>query len=213
MDNIINNCIKYVEELFKNEYSGHDFFHTLRVYKLAKTIALKENANSFIVELASLLHDVDDVKISPNTHQNKDNARKFLIDNDVDYKTIELIVEIIDQVSFKGTDTVTPKTIEGKCVQDADRLDAIGAIGIARTFQFGGSHNRVMYDPNILHKLEMTETEYRNHVSTTVNHFYEKLFKLKDMMNTKTAMNIAIERHNFMEEYIDRFIDEFNGLK
>ena len=211
--NIIENAIKYVEDLFKNEYSGHDFFHTLRVYKLAKTIALKENANSFIVELASLLHDVDDVKISPNTHQNKDNARKFLIDNDVDNKTVELIVEIIDQVSFKGTDTVIPKTIEGKCVQDADRLDAIGAIGIARTFQFGGSHNRVMYDPNILPKLEMTETEYRNHVSTTVNHFYEKLFKLKDMMNTKTAMNIAIERHNFMKEYIDRFIDEFNGLK
>lgn len=211
--NIIENAIKYVEDLFKNEYSGHDFFHTLRVYKLAKTIALKENANSFIVELASLLHDVDDVKISPNTHQNKDNARKFLIDNDVDNKTVELIVEIIDQVSFKGTDTVVPKTIEGKCVQDADRLDAIGAIGIARTFQFGGSHNRVMYDPNILPKLEMTETEYRNHVSTTVNHFYEKLFKLKDMMNTKTAMNIAIERHNFMKEYIDRFIDEFNGLK
>ena len=211
--NIIENAIKYVEDLFKNEYSGHDFFHTLRVYKLAKTIALKENANSFIVELASLLHDVDDVKISPNTYQNKENARKFLIDNDVDNKTVELIVEIIDQVSFKGTDTVIPKTIEGKCVQDADRLDAIGAIGIARTFQFGGSHNRVMYDPNILPKLEMTETEYRNHVSTTVNHFYEKLFKLKDMMNTKTAMNIAIERHNFMEEYIDRFIDEFNGLK
>ena len=211
--NIIENAINYVKELFKNEYSGHDHFHTLRVYNLAKEIALKEKANSYIVELAALLHDVDDVKLSPLTTKNKDNARKFLTDNNVLKSDIELICNIIDEVSFKGTDSITPSTLESKCVQDADRLDAIGAIGIARAFAYGGNHNRVMYDPTDLPKLEMNEEEYRKHVSTTVNHFYEKLFKLKDMMNTKTAQNIAIKRHEFMNEYITRFMDEWNGLK
>ena len=210
---IIENAINYVEELFKNEYSGHDHFHTLRVYKLAKTIAKEEGANSDIVELAALLHDVDDVKLSPLTTKNKDNARKFLLNNNVKESDIELICNIIDEVSFKGSDSVTPTTLESKCVQDADRLDAIGAIGIARAFAYGGNHNRVMYDPNDLPNLNMNEEEYRKHVSTTVNHFYEKLFKLKDMMNTKTAIKIAIERHKFMEEYIDRFMAEWDGLK
>ena len=201
--NIIENAINYVKELFKNEYSGHDYFHTLRVYKLAKTIAKKEEANSYIVELAALLHDVDDVKLSPLTSKNKDNARNFLTSNNVDDSDIELICHIIDEVSFKGSDSVIPSTLESKCVQDADRLDAIGAIGIARAFAYGGNHNRVMYDPEDSPKLNMNEEEYRKHVSTTVNHFYEKLFNLKDMMNTKTAINMAIDRHEFMEEYID----------
>ena len=213
MNQIIDNCIKYVKELFKNEYSGHDYFHTLRVYKLAKTIALEEGANSDIVELAALLHDVDDVKLSPLTTKNKDNARKFLLNNNVNESDIDLICNIIDEVSFKGSDSVIPTTLESKCVQDADRLDAIGAIGIARAFAYGGNHNRVMYDPNDLPNLNMNEEEYRKHVSTTVNHFYEKLFKLKDMMNTKTAIKMAIERHKFMEEYIDRFMAEWDGLK
>ena len=211
--NIIENAINYVKELFKNEYSGHDYFHTLRVYKLAKTIAEKEGANSHIVELAALLHDVDDVKLSPLTSKNKDNARRFLCNNNVLEGDIDLICNIIEEVSFKGSDSVTPSTLESKCVQDADRLDAIGAIGIARAFAYGGNHNRVMYDPEDLPKLDMNEEEYRKHVSTTVNHFYEKLFKLTDMMNTKTAIKMAIERHKFMEEYIDRFMVEWDGLK
>ena len=211
--NIIENAINYVKDIFKNEYSGHDYFHTLRVYNLAKTIANKEGANSHIVELAALLHDVDDVKLSPLTAKNKDNARKFLLENNVKQNDIELICNIIDEVSFKGTDSVTPNTLESKCVQDADRLDAIGAIGIARAFAYGGNHNRVMYDPNDLPNLCMNEEEYRNHVSTTVNHFYEKLFILKDMMNTDTAKSMAVERHNYMVNYIDRFMNEWNGLK
>ena len=180
--NIIDNAINYIEQLFKNEYSGHDYFHTMRVYKLAKTIALEEGANCEIVELAALLHDVDDIKLSPLTSKNKDNARKFLLNNNVKETDIDLICNIIDEVSFKGSDSVIPITLESKCVQDADRLDAIGAIGIARAFAYGGNHNRVMYDPDIKPNLTMNEIEYRNHISTTLNHFYEKLFNLKNLM-------------------------------
>ena len=205
--------IKRVKEIFQNEFSGHDYFHTLRVYEMAKRIAEKEDANIEVVILASLLHDVDDFKLSPNTYENKDNARFILKENNISSDLIEVVCKIIDQVSFKGIDSVIPDTIEGKIVQDADRLDAIGAIGIARAFAYGGNHNRVMYNPEELPKLNMNETEYRNHVSTTINHFYEKLFTLKDLMNTKTAKNIAETREKYMKEYIDRFIDEWNGIK
>ena len=213
MKQIIDNGIKYVKEIFENEYSGHDFFHTFRVFKLAKEIAIIENANVEIVMLSALLHDVDDIKLSPNTNKNKDNARKFLENNNVEKDTIDLICNIIGEVSYKGKDTVPGKTLEARIVQDADRLDAIGAIGIARAFAYGGHHNRVMYDPDILPSLNMTEEEYRNHISTTVNHFYEKLFNLKDLMNTMAAKEIAIDRENYMKEYLSRFIDEWDGLK
>lgn len=213
MNQIINNCIKYVKELFKNEYSGHDYFHTLRVYKLAKEIAEIEKANLYIVSLVSLLHDVDDIKLSPNTNKNKDNARKFLENNNVKKEVIDFICDVIGEISYKGKDTVPGKTLEARVVQDADRLDALGAIGIARAFAYGGHHNRVMYDPDILPNLDMTEVEYRNHISTTINHFYEKLFNLKDLMNTETARKIAIDREKYMKEYIERFTKEWDGLK
>ena len=194
MNDIIKNCLTYIKDYFKNESSGHDYFHTLRGYKIATHIAKKEKANEDIVQLAALLHDVDDYKLSKNTYKNKDNARKFLEDNNLEENKINLICKIIDEISFKGTDSITPTSLEGKVVQDADRLDAIGAIGIARCFTFGGHHNRVMYDPEVTPNLSMNETEYRNHVSTTLNHFYEKLFKLKDLMNTTTAKKMAISR-------------------
>lgn len=213
MNQIIDNCIKYVKELFKNEYSGHDYFHTLRVYKLAKEIAEIEKANLYIVSLVSLLHDVDDIKLSPNTNKNKDNARKFLENNNVKKEVIDFICDVIGEISYKGKDTVPGKTLEARVVQDADRLDALGAIGIARAFAYGGHHNRVMYDPDILPNLDMTEVEYRNHISTTINHFYEKLFNLKDLMNTETARKIAIDREKYMKEYIERFTKEWDGLK
>ena len=213
MQLLIEKTIKFVEEIFKNEYSGHDYFHTMRVYNMALRIAKEENANTLIVSLAALLHDVDDVKLSPQTSKNKDNARKFLKDNNIDNKTIDLICEVIDQISYKGSESVSPNTLEGKCVQDADRLDAIGAIGIARAFAYGGNHNRVMHDPNELPTLNMNEAEYRNHVSTTINHFYEKLFNLKDLMNTKTAIKIAEERNKYMKEYIVEFMNEWEGIK
>ena len=213
MQNIIDNALEYVEEVFKTDYSGHDYFHTFRVYKMATNIAIKENADLEIVQLAALLHDVDDVKLSPETHINKDKARSFLTINSVNATNIETICQIIDEISYRGNDSVIPKTLEGKCVQDADRLDAIGAIGIARTFAYGGNHNRVMHNPNIKPNLDMDAEEYRNHISTTINHFYEKLFKLKDLMNTDTAKTIAQHRENFMKEYIFEFMDEWEGIR
>ena len=200
MEKIINS----VKEYFKNEYSDHDFFHTLRVYKTAKTIAILENADIEIVSLAALLHDVDDFKISKATYKNKDNARKILNENNFSNKEIDLICSIIDEISYKGSDSKPAQSIEGKIVQDADRLDAIGAIGIARAFTYGGNHNRMMYDPLVLPKLNMNEEEYRNHISTTINHFYEKLLNLKDLMNTSTGRKIAEERHNYMKGFLDR---------
>lgn len=213
MQNIIDNALEYVEEVFKTDYSGHDYFHTFRVYKMATNIAIKENADLEIVQLAALLHDVDDVKLSPKTHTNKDKARSFLTINNVNETSIERICQIIDEISYRGNDSVIPKTLEGKCVQDADRLDAIGAIGIARAFAYGGNHNRVMHNPNINLNLDMNAEEYRNHISTTINHFYEKLFKLKDLMNTDIARVIAQDRERYMKDYISEFMDEWEGIR
>ena len=213
MKQVIENALIYIKKYFENESSGHDYFHSLRVYKIAKRIAENENANIEIVSLAALLHDVDDIKLSYKTHKNKDNAKAFLKANNVDDNTIDLICNIINDISFKGIESKPSNILEGRIVQDADRLDAIGAIGIARAFAFGGNHNRVMYDPNEKPKLNMTEKEYRNHISTTINHFYEKLYNLKDLMNTQTAKQIAIVRENYMKEYIQEFMDEWDGIK
>lgn len=210
---IIEHAIAFVKKVFENDFSGHDYFHTMRVYKMATRIAEQEHADLLTVQLAALLHDVDDVKLSPSTYANKDRAVGFLREHGVTENLIKTICEIIGEVSFKGTDTVVPTTIEGKCVQDADRLDAIGAIGIARTFAFGGSRNRVMYDPDEKPKLNMSEQQIRNHVSTTLNHFYEKLFLLKDMMNTETARQIAKQRDDYMKAYVAEFLDEWNGIR
>lgn len=210
---IIDETIKYVKKVFEADYSGHDFFHTLRVYKMAVTIAEQENADMMIVQLAALLHDVDDHKLSPETYACKNKAAAFLQKQDVSPETIKTICDIIDAVSFSGTDSVVPESIEGKCVQDADRLDAIGAIGIARAFAYGGSHNRIIYDPDIPAKTDMDEKEYRNHISTTVNHFYEKLFQLEKMMNTSTAKAIAKGRDAYMRTYISEFLAEWEGIR
>lgn len=139
---MIENAIKYVKQIFADDCSGHDDYHTMRVYRLAMQIAEQENADMLIVQLAALLHDVDDVKLSPETHEAKKNAVGFMKNNGVDDKVIASVCKIIDEVSFAGIDSVVPSTIEGKCVQDADRLDAMGAIGIARTFAYGGSKGR-----------------------------------------------------------------------
>ena len=210
---IVNDAMEFVSNIFKDDRSGHDYFHTLRVYKIAMKIAEHENANMTIVQLAALLHDVDDIKLSPETHANKNRAVAFLREHSVSEAMIKNICSIISEVSFRGTDSVTPKTIEGKCVQDADRLDAIGAIGIARAFAFGGSHNRIMHDPEIKPNMHMTEEEYQNHVSTTINHFYEKLFQLRDLMNTATAKKIAKHREDYMKSYVSEFLDEWDGIR
>ena len=214
MDNtIIDDAIEFVKNIFKVDSSGHDYFHTLRVYKTATRVAECEKANLKIVQLAALLHDVDDIKLSPETHKNKDRAVGFLREHNISEETIKIICDIIGEVSFKGCDSVVPETIEGKCVQDADRLDAIGAIGIARAFAYGGNHNRVIHDPEIKPAMNMNADEYHSHVSTTINHFYEKLFLLKDMMNTATAKTIAEKREEYMKEYISEFLAEWDGIR
>ncbi|MDE7268178.1 MAG: HD domain-containing protein [Lachnospiraceae bacterium] len=212
-EQIIDEAIEYVKKVFENDYSGHDFFHTFRVYKMAATIAKQERADMMIVQLAALLHDVDDRKLSPETYANKDKAVDFLRKHNVPKETIKTICDIIDAVSFMGVDSVVPKSIEGKCVQDADRLDAIGAIGIARAFTYGGNHNRAIYNPDIPFKEKMTKEEYQNNISTTINHFYEKLFQLSERMNTDTAKAIAKERDSYMRAYISEFLAEWEGIR
>ena len=208
---IIDRAAAYVREKFENEYSGHDWFHTLRVFKTATRIAEAEGADLVTVQLAALLHDVDDRKLSPETYEDKANAREFLSENNIDSCKIEEICRIIGEISF--AENCVPSTLEGKCVQDADRLDAIGAIGIARAFAYGGNHNRLMYHPDVKPNLNMSKEEYVNSKSTTVNHFYEKLFKLTDMMNTDTAKAIAKERDAYMKDFIAEFLDEWEGNK
>jgi uncharacterized protein len=208
---IIDRAAAYVREKFENEYSGHDWFHTLRVFKTATRIAEAEGADLVTVQLAALLHDVDDRKLSPETYEDKANAREFLSENNVDAGKIEGICRIIGEISF--AEKCVPSTLEGKCVQDADRLDAIGAIGIARAFAYGGNHNRLMYHPDVKPNLNMSKEEYVNSNSTTVNHFYEKLFKLTDMMNTDTAKAIAREREEYMRGFVDEFLNEWEGIK
>jgi len=210
---IIARATAYVKEKFENEYSGHDWFHTLRVFRTATRIAEAEGADIVTVQLAALLHDVDDRKLSPETYAEQKNARNFLAENGVEESVICEICRIISEVSFVGSDSVVPSTLEGKCVQDADRLDAIGAIGIARAFAYGGNHNRLMYHPDIAPNPNMSKEEYIKSNSTTVNHFYEKLFKLTDMMNTDTAKLIAKERDEYMKAFIAEFMDEWEGRR
>ena len=189
-------------------------YESMRVYRLAIEIAEQENADMLIGQLTALLHDVDDVKLSPETHEAKKNAVGFMKNNGVDDKVIASVCKIIDEVSFAGTDSVVPSTLEGKCVQDADRLDAIGAIGIARTFAYGGSKGRRIHDPDIKPMTNMNKADYnQNHNSTSINHFYEKLLLLKDMMNTETAKKMAVHRQAVMEDFLEEFMAEWVGEK
>ncbi len=207
---IITAAKKYVESIFREDFSGHDFFHTMRVFRTATYLAEKENADIFIVQLAALLHDVDDRKLSPHTTANKDRAVSFMKSKKISGALCKTIVSIIEEVSYSGKDSNKPSSIEGMCVQDADRLDALGAIGIARAFAYGGSRNRPIYDPSFLPRMGMGKEEYQNHVSTTINHFYEKLFYLKDLMNTDTAKKIAEKRELYMKGFILEFLNEWN---
>ncbi len=203
---------EFIKNVFSGDSSGHDFYHTVRVYKLATQIAEHEKADVKTVQLAALLHDVDDIKLSPDTYSEKKNAVSFMTAGNVDRKTIEAVCKIIDSVSFVGTDSQIPETVEGKCVQDADRLDAMGAIGIARTFAYGGSKGRAIYDPEIKPKTGMNKEEYRkNENSTSINHFYEKLLLLESMMNTSEGRRLAKRRMAVMQEFLDEFIAEWNG--
>lgn len=211
-DTLIEKALVYVKEGFEKEFSGHDYFHTLRVFRLTTRIAELEGADTTVAQLAAILHDVDDRKISPETYNTQANARRFLLSNGVDADTVERICLIIREISFGSNDSA-PSTTEGKCVQDADRLDAIGAIGIARAFAYGGNHNRHIYHPGIKPNLNMTKEEYVKSESTTINHFYEKLFKLTALMNTETAIGIAKARETYMKDFVSEFMDEWEGIR
>lgn len=211
---MIHNAQKFVKEIFADDSSGHDYYHTIRVYKLATKIAEQEKADINIVQLAALLHDVDDIKLSPETYSTKKNAVDFMTANQVSSDIIDRVCKIIGQVSFAGMDSVVPDTLEGKCVQDADRLDAIGAIGIARTFAYGGSIGRKIYDPEIKPRAGINSKDYqKTQNSTSINHFYEKLLLLKDMMNTTTGRKLAEHRQAVMETFLDEFMEEWEETK
>lgn len=212
MEQLVQNATKFIKEIFQNDFSGHDFFHSMRVYRTAINIAEAEHADMEVVALAALLHDVDDRKLSPMTAEKKENAARFMRSQNVPESEIRQVCQIIDEVSFKGTDSVRPSTPEGKCVQDADRLDALGAIGIARTFAYGGSHNRTIYDPELPPRTAMNQAQYYSSKSTSLNHFYEKLFLLEGMMNTETGKAIARKRTQYMQQFVDEFLNEWDGL-
>lgn len=194
----------------ENEASGHDWWHIQRVVTLAKHIAASEHANAKTVEVAAVLHDLDDWKFSANA-DNCPNARKLLCECGFDKNQAEAIIDTIGQVSFKGAGVNTqPTSIEAMVVQDADRIDAIGAIGIARTFAYGGSKGRPMYNPDIEPQMHNNFEQYKTAQSHTINHFYEKLLLLKDRLNTPSARKIAEDRHNFMLAFLNQFYDEWN---
>ena len=210
---LIDTTILFVKQKLEYAEGGHDWFHTERVYKNALLIANDETCNLEVVKLGALLHDIADSKFNDGDETiGPTIAREFLESQKVDKKTIVEVINIIENISFKGGNfEKTYNTIELQIVQDADRLDAIGAIGIARTFNYGGFKNRKIYNPEILPNLKMSKEEYKSIESPTLNHFYEKLLLLKDKMNTETGKKIAQERHHYMETFLEQFYLEWNG--
>lgn len=213
--NLINTTILFVKEQLHDAEGGHDWFHIERVYKNAMLIVKEESCDELVVQLGALLHDIADSKfydgdetIGPET------ARKFLEAENVDEGTIAHVINIIENISYKGGNFERKfHSKELDIVQDADRLDALGAIGIARTFNYGGFKNRTLYDPNIPPQMHMSKETYKASTSPTLNHFYEKLLLLKDKMNTSAGKQIALERHHFMEAFLSQFYAEWNGEK
>lgn len=209
---VISQTADFVKKTLWGEGSGHDWWHIYRVWQNSLHLAKYEGGNLFVIQLAALLHDIADWKFyggDQNAGVNK--SREYLESIKVDQKIVDHVCYIIRHLSFKGAKTKVEKmtTIEGMIVQDADRLDAIGAIGIARAFTYGGHMNREMYNPEIEFELHETAEKYIKSQGTSVNHFYEKLLLLKDLMNTKTAKEIAQKRHEFMEEYLKQFFIEW----
>lgn len=209
---LIHKTINLVKENLEGTESGHDWFHIERVWKLSLKIQEKEGGDKLIIELAALLHDIAD----PKFHNGDETlaskiVRNFLTEQNLDPSVMEKVIFIIENMSFKNrNDAPENLPLELKIVQDADRLDAIGAIGIARTFNFGGYKNNLMYHPDIKPKLNQTKEEYKKSNGTSINHFYEKLLLLKDLLNTDTAKNIADHRHQFMLQFLEEFYNEWN---
>lgn len=212
---ILSRTADHVRNLLSGDSAGHDWWHIERVRRVAVTIAREEQADLFLVELAALLHDVADWKFAGGDEEaGPAAARKWQMSLEVDEPTIDHVCRIIGQLSFKGAGVATPMdSLEGACVQDADRLEAIGAIGIARTFAYGGWKGQPMHDPDLPPQLHGSFTEYKQNKGTTINHFYEKLLLLKDRMNTAAGKRMAEARHQFMQQYLDQFFAEWEGKK
>jgi len=212
---IISTTEAFVKATLQNAEGGHDWFHILRVWNNAKLISENENVDNFIVELGALLHDIADSKFHNGDERiGPKIAREFLEKQHVEKHIIVHIEHIISNISYKGGNFNQKfNSPELAVIQDADRLDAIGAVGIARCFNYGGFKNRSLYNPEIAPKLNQTKEEYKNSKAPTINHFYEKLLLLKDRMNTVTGKKIAEERHQYMETFLQQFYNEWNGEK
>jgi uncharacterized protein len=214
-EKLIEKTIAFVKLQLANAEGGHDWFHIERVYKNTLAIAKNEKCDLLVCQLGALLHDIadskfhnGDEKIGPQT------ARIFLENEQVSKEIIEHVIRIIENISFKGGNFQKEfNSIELQVVQDADRLDAIGAIGIARAFNYGGFKNRTIYNPAIKPNLTMSKEEYKNADAPTINHFYEKLLSLKDKMNTESGKKIADKRHEFMEMFLEQFYGEWQGTR
>jgi len=212
-ERLIERTIQFVKETLENAEGGHDWFHIERVYKNSCLIAESEDCDLLVVKLSALLHDIADSKFQKGDETvGPAVAKGFLEKEQVSEEVVEHIIKIIENISFKGgNEQKLFYSKELAIVQDADRLDAIGAIGIARTFNYGGFKNRKLYDPAIKPNLNLTKEEYKNSTAPTINHFYEKLLLLKDKMNTETGKKLAIERHRFMETFLKQFYAEWDG--
>lgn len=210
---VIERTADYMKDRLSNDSSGHDWWHTYRVWKLGRKIAVSEHANLYVVELSCLLHDIADYKLRGGDEEIGPRlSEEWLQSLSVDSQVVNHVKDIISTSSFKGANAENKiRTLEGQCVQDADRLDAIGAIGTARCFAFGGKKGNIIYDPSIPVNIGMSEEEYKRADHPQINHFYEKLLLLKDRMNTQTAKRMAEERHQFMEKFLEQFLKEWNN--
>jgi uncharacterized protein len=210
-DLILQQAEAFVRQELAADSSGHDFWHIDRVRTIAQRIAREEGADVFVCQLAALLHDIPDEKLNDSPEAGMKKLTDWLDAHQVDPDTRAHLLEIITTMSFKGGNRPPVRTLEGRIVQDADRLDAIGALGIARTFAYSGAKGQLSHDPELAPRTDMTAEEYRAGKSTAVNHFHEKLLLLKDLMNTESAKRIAAERHRYMEEFLERFHAEWAG--
>ena len=214
---LVEETITFVKETLQDAEGGHDWFHIQRVFNNSILIARTEKVDLLVISLGALLHDIADAKFHDGDESvGPKMAKAFLESLEVDKKTINHVVKIIKHISYKNSLDKGKKkkfnSLELQVVQDADRLDAIGAIGIARAFNYGGYKNRAMHDPHIPPKLKMSKSEYKKSDAPTINHFYEKLLLLKDKMNTKTGKELAEQRHQFMLDYLKQFYKEWNPL-
>ncbi|WP_282936383.1 HD domain-containing protein [Paenibacillus sp. RC67] len=208
---IIDKAAEDVKRELESDSSGHDWWHIVRVTRMARLIAEREQADVFVCELAALLHDIADEKLNPSAEAGMNKVRDWLVSYEVEAQVASHVLDIIGTMSFKGGHNPPVRTKEAQVVQDADRIDALGAIGIARTFAYAGWKGSLMYDPELSPRDQLTYEQYRNGKSTAINHFYEKLLKLSDMMNTETGKQIARSRHQYMEAFLEQFYAEWEG--